>query len=60
MIKKMLILLLLIPSLVFAHGGEDHGDAKKEGAKIDTAIVGFALHIAAGAHHQKLHLEDSD
>jgi cobalt-zinc-cadmium efflux system membrane fusion protein len=33
MIKKILILLLLIPSLVFAHGGEDHGDAKKEGAK---------------------------
>ena len=26
----------------------------------DTAIVGFALHIAAGAHHQKLHLEESD
>jgi uncharacterized membrane protein len=26
----------------------------------DTAIVGFALHIAAGAHHQKLHLENSD
>ncbi|MBC7886885.1 MAG: DoxX family protein [Ferruginibacter sp.] len=26
----------------------------------DTAIVGFALHVAAGAHHQKLHLEDSD
>ena len=26
----------------------------------DTAIIGFALHIAAGAHHQKLHLEDSD
>ena len=26
----------------------------------DTAILGFALHIAAGAHHQKLHLEDSD
>lgn len=26
----------------------------------DAAIVGFALHIAAGAHHQKLHLEDSD
>ncbi len=33
MIKKILILLLLTPSLVFAHGGEDHGDAKKEGAK---------------------------
>lgn len=26
----------------------------------DTAIASFALHIAAGAHHQKLHLEDSD
>ena len=26
----------------------------------DTAITGFALHIAAGAHHQHFHLEDSD
>jgi uncharacterized membrane protein len=26
----------------------------------DTAIACFALHIAAGAHHQKLHLEESD
>jgi len=26
----------------------------------DTAIFGFALHVAAGAHHQKLHLEESD
>lgn len=26
----------------------------------DTAIACFALHIAAGAHHQKLHLENSD
>lgn len=26
----------------------------------DAAIVGFALHIAAGAHHQHFHLEDSD
>jgi putative oxidoreductase len=26
----------------------------------DTAIVGFALHIAAGAHHQHFHLEQSD
>lgn len=26
----------------------------------DTAIAGFALHVAAGAHHQKLHLEDAD
>jgi putative oxidoreductase len=26
----------------------------------DTAIAGFALHIAAGAHHQHFHLEQSD
>lgn len=26
----------------------------------DTALAGFALHIAAGAHHQQLHLENSD
>jgi len=26
----------------------------------DTVIACFALHIAAGAHHQKLHLENSD
>jgi putative oxidoreductase len=26
----------------------------------DAAIACFALHIAAGAHHQKLHLEESD
>jgi putative oxidoreductase len=26
----------------------------------DLAIMGFALHIAAGAHHQHFHLEDSD
>lgn len=26
----------------------------------DTAIVGFALHIAAGAYHQHLHFEDND
>ena len=26
----------------------------------DTVIACFSLHIAAGAHHQKLHLENSD
>ena len=26
----------------------------------DTAITGFVLHIAAGAHHQHLHFEESD
>ncbi|MBX9785446.1 MAG: efflux RND transporter periplasmic adaptor subunit [Chitinophagaceae bacterium] len=36
MIKKILVLLLLLPSLVFAHGDEDHGDAKKTSAKPAT------------------------
>ncbi len=26
----------------------------------DSAIAGFAMHIAAGAYHQHLHLENSD
>ena len=26
----------------------------------DAAIMGFSLHIAAGAHHQHFHLEESD
>jgi hypothetical protein len=26
----------------------------------DLAIAGFVLHIAAGAHHQHFHLEESD
>lgn len=26
----------------------------------DSAIMGFALHIAAGAHHQHLHFEEND
>ena len=26
----------------------------------DTAIAAFALHIAAGAHHQHLHFEEND
>ena len=26
----------------------------------DTAIAGFAMHIAAGAHHQHLHFEQND
>lgn len=26
----------------------------------DAAIMGFVLHIAAGAHHQHIHFEESD
>ena len=36
MIKKVLILLMLMPFLVFAHGGEDHDETKKSGAKPAT------------------------
>ena len=32
MIKTMVVLLLFIPALVFPHGGEDHGDTKKQAA----------------------------
>ncbi|MFC4233332.1 efflux RND transporter periplasmic adaptor subunit [Parasediminibacterium paludis] len=36
MIQRLFVLLLLIPSFIFAHNGEDHGDAKKEGSKPAT------------------------
>lgn len=43
MIKNILILLLLIPILVFAHGGEDHGDVKKEGSKPEAYFSSEAV-----------------
>ncbi len=43
MIKKMLILLLLIPSLVVAHEGEGHGDATKEAANPTTYFSSEAV-----------------
>ena len=39
----MLILLLLIPSLVLAHGGEDHGDAKQANTKPATYFSSEAV-----------------
>jgi putative oxidoreductase len=53
------ILSIHIPNYLNAGGKEEKQSALINILK-DTAIVGFALHIAAGAHHQKLHLEDSD
>ena len=41
--KKILILLLLIPSLVFAHGDEDHGDAKQASTKPATYFSSEAV-----------------
>lgn len=53
------ILIIHIPNYLYAGDKEMRSMALINLLK-DTAIAGFALHIAAGAHHQKLHLEDSD
>ena len=53
------VIVIHLPNYLYAGSVES-----KTGALInllnDLAIGGFALHIAAGAHHQKLHLEDAD
>lgn len=53
------ILTIHVPNALNAGSGEMRLMAWINVLK-DTAIVGFALHIAAGAHHQHFHLEDSD
>jgi putative oxidoreductase len=57
----LLIFLLAIHLPNYLHAGDKE---MKQLALLsllkDLAIAGFALHIAAGAHHQKLHLENSD
>lgn len=53
------ILIIHIPNYLWAGDKEMRSLALINLLK-DAAIAGFALHIAAGAHHQKLHLEDSD
>ncbi len=53
------IVTIHIPNYLYAGSKEMQSMALINLLK-DTAIAGFALHIAAGAHHQKLHLEDSD
>lgn len=59
------ILLIIFVAIIHIPNYLDAGDAEmKQIALIsilkDTALAGFALDIAAGAHHQKLHLENSD
>ena len=55
----MFILTIHVPN--FRHAGDPE---MRQLALInilkDTAIACFALHIAAGAHHQHFHLENSD
>ncbi len=41
-------------------GAEDMRTAALINMLKDAAIMGFALHIAAGAHHQHLHYEEND
>lgn len=53
------ILIIHLPNFLYAGSSASRSLALVNLLK-DTAIMGFALHIAAGAHHQKLHLEDSD
>ncbi len=57
----LLIFVLTIHLPNFLNAGDPE---MKQGALIsvlkDTAIACFALYIAAGAHHQKLHIENSD
>lgn len=55
----LFIILIHIPNYLEAGNKEMQAMALVNLLK-DTAIAGFALYIAAGAHHQKLHLEDSD
>lgn len=66
-VSAYLLALLLFIFIVFIHLPNylDAGNSETRSMALinllkDTAIAGFALHIAAGAHHQKLHLEDSD
>jgi putative oxidoreductase len=53
------VLIIHIPNVMDGASAEARANALVNLLK-DTAIAGFALHIAAGAHHQQLHLENSD
>ena len=64
---SMLFVILLFVFIVSIHipNAINAGDATfRQIALInvlkDTAIMGFALHIAASAHNQHLHFEESD
>jgi uncharacterized membrane protein len=66
-LSSYLLVILLIIFIVTIHwpNYQNAGDREMRQMALinilkDTAIVGFALHIGAGAHHQHFHLEDSD
>ena len=62
----LLVILLVIFILVFhVPNFKNAGDSEMRILSLinimkDTAIACFAMHVAAGAHHQHLHLENSD
>jgi len=61
----LLVIMLIIFILIHVPNFMNTGDKEMRQMALinilkDTAIVGFALHIAAGAHHQHFHLEQSD
>lgn len=53
------ILSIHLPNVLDA-GDKDMRHATLINILKDAAIMGFAMHIAAGAHHQHFHLEESD
>lgn len=66
-ITSYVLVVMLVVFILFIHVPNymNAGDKElREAAFInilkDTAIAGFSLHIAAGAHHQHLHYEQSD
>jgi uncharacterized membrane protein YphA (DoxX/SURF4 family) len=66
-ITSYLLVVMLVIFILTVHLPNYNNAGDKEMRQLalinilkDTAIAGFALHIAAGAHHQHFHLEDSD
>lgn len=53
------ILTIHLPNYLYAGDKEMKSIALINLLK-DTAIAAFAMHVAAGAHHQHLHLENTD
>jgi putative oxidoreductase len=53
------ILAIHVPNYLHA-GAEEMRKLALINLLKDSAIMAFALHIAAGAHHQHFHLEESD
>jgi putative oxidoreductase len=66
-VTSYVLFVLLVIFILFIHVPNymEAGDKEMKQAALinilkDSAIAAFALHIAAGAHHQHLHFEESD